>query len=509
MSSFSDLLDRAAGAASCDFLRAAGNSLITAGAISLGTGAGSGPSVVPFGLGAAAFLAANLACGDPWDPEEPGTNPIPPPENYVEPGSCLETNGCGLLPRDRNGAQFGPGTCKKMFGFGPAPDAPNGAPQFYYSYVDCKGDTVRNATAGRDRLPLSFEIEEGFECVDTPEPPPLLPNHNYEYTYEGPDCTVNVKYRGLAVSADGSGGPVWEISPGAETRNAGGIISQCNFNNIIYFGPRNPGGGGGGDGGGGGNGPFYGPAPERDDDEPYGPDDLIKLLRDVLVGAFGTAVADLTKQLLTPPYDGTIYRVTAACEVNENGEGVSKAVEIPIDEAQGLDAALFRLDAIAALLQPLKDFKQPICYATPGEGDARTICFRSTEKSPNGNDHLRKRFRYRSKSGADLGAVIDHWKDFTFNAGSVVVGHSGSALGTLKVWAADADEGKRVIQHAGAEAGIDPDQAGEWRIGSSDNARTGMPGTMKVDTRGGYWWITDRAGASKRPIVGLLNTSDT
>ncbi len=77
-------------------------------------------------------------------------------------------------------------------------------------------------------------------------------------------------------------------------------------------------------------------------------------------------------------------------------------------------------------------------------------------------------------SGLGLDAIVDHWKDFTFESGPVVVGHVGSSWGNPQVWASSEEEGKRVIRHAGGEAGIDPDQTGEWKIGSSDSARYGV-----------------------------------
>ena len=158
-----------------------------------------------------------------------------------------------------------------------------------------------------------------------------------------------------------------------------------------------------------------------------------------------------------------------------------------------------RFDDIEEQLDQLKDCA---CPEKPvKEGDARTISFRSDETSPLSNCRLRKRFKYRSQSGLDLAGVVAHWRDFVWEAGPVAVGHVGSALGSPQVWAATADEGKRVIRHAGGEAGIDPDQVGEWRVGSSDNARYGMSGQMRVDTRRNFYWITARDGADGPPLV--------
>ena len=168
-----------------------------------------------------------------------------------------------------------------------------------------------------------------------------------------------------------------------------------------------------------------------------------------------------------------------------------------------------RFDDIDDDLDKVKDelekLKECACPENPvQEGDYRTISFRSDETSPYGKSRLRKRFKYRSQSGLDLGAVVDHWRDFTWQAGPITVSHFGSALGAPQVWAASIDEGKRVIRHAGGEAGIDPDQVGKWGIGGSDNARYGVSDTMRVDTTGGYYWITARDGSNGRPIVARV-----
>ena len=162
-----------------------------------------------------------------------------------------------------------------------------------------------------------------------------------------------------------------------------------------------------------------------------------------------------------------------------------------------------RIDAIVPLLQAQKDFKQPVCSPAKAQGDLRAISFRSEEVSPNGKSCLRKRLRYRSLSGIGLDGLVDHWKDFSYSAGPVIVKNLGSTCGTLTVWASSIGEGKRVILHAFAEAGVDANQAGRWEISSSTSTRRGMPGTMNIDTTGGYYWITARDGSSNRPIVAM------
>ena len=97
--------------------------------------------------------------------------------------------------------------------------------------------------------------------------------------------------------------------------------------------------------------------------------------------------------------------------------------------------------------------------------------------------------------------VVDHWKDFEWTTGPVCVTHKGYSWGTPQVWAVTADEGKRVIQHAAGEAGFDADQVGQWGISGSSSSRYGVSLPVKVDTTGGYYWITDRDGSDGRPIV--------
>jgi len=67
----------------------------------------------------------------------------------------------------------------------------------------------------------------------------------------------------------------------------------------------------------------------------------------------------------------------------------------------------------------------------------------------------------------------------------------------LQVWALDADEGRRVIRHAGEIAGVDPDAEGEWLITASDDLRYGQTGTMRLARRRS--WDGEILQISKRP----------
>ena len=156
-----------------------------------------------------------------------------------------------------------------------------------------------------------------------------------------------------------------------------------------------------------------------------------EFLRDLAAGIVGEATYNLIESLFSTPYAGTIYRAVSVCETDADGEPISEAVEVPIPPASAPEAQLTRLDAIVELLQAHKNFKQPTCELPPPclEGDFRTISFRSSETSPYGKSALRKRFRYRSLSGLGLGAVVDHWKNFTWQSGSVIVSHKGHSWG--------------------------------------------------------------------------------
>jgi hypothetical protein len=190
----------------------------------------------------------------------------------------------------------------------------------------------------------------------------------------------------------------------------------------------------------------------------------------------------------------------AACDRDADGALLEWEREIPA--LAGLPGIALRLEALSTQISQALVWKTPICNERPTlEGDWRTINFRSETTSPYGKSRLRKRFRYRSTSGLGLGEIVDHWKDFTWESGPVIVKHLGSSWGTPQVWAATADEGKRVIRHAAGEAGIDPDQVGRWTISGSDSPRYGVSDTMRVDTKGGFYWITAREGPSGRPIV--------
>jgi hypothetical protein len=115
---------------------------------------------------------------------------------------------------------------------------------------------------------------------------------------------------------------------------------------------------------------------------------------------------------------------------------------------------------------------------------------------------LRKILRYRDQTGASMEAHSAHWLGFTWQAGPVIVTHKGGAWGTVQVWAASAAEGKRVIRHAGAIAGVDPDLDGKFEISGTNNPRYGRSGTMApLVLPGGYISVSKREGSNGWPEV--------
>ena len=494
MSTFQERLDKAAGSTTCQILQAAGSSLVGFGAWNLAAG---GAGIVPITLGGAALLASNYACN--WDPEGQSTLPN---TSLIVPGSCMETEGCHLMLERKGGTGQYTGPVKKLISCEYNGTYPNGSVKVTTTWINCDGELQSDDEAAVDLLPLATSVREPGVCVGDPAPPgePTFPPYEYVEPGEG-GCSLTVNVLGFGQNADGTVAPIYKIEPTAvEGRAGGGIIGGCNFEPVVYYQPKPEGGGpgGGGPGGGGGEPPFVIPF---DDGGPGDDPEWLKLLKQALATAAGNLLADALADLFEQPVPGVTYLMPAPCDFDEDGKPLEWTGEIPAQAYQ--PAVLDRLDAISNQLSQHLQWKTPICPPEPVqlEGDFRTISFISDETSPYGKSRLRKRLRYRSLSGIGLGELVDHWKDFTWEAGPVVVGHVGGSWGTPKVWAASEDEGKRVLRHAAGDAGIDPDKEGQWQVRSSAGTRNGVSGTMRVNTKGGYWWITARDGADNRPIV--------
>jgi hypothetical protein len=358
-------------------------------------------------------------------------------------------------------------------------------------------------TNGAEPPPQKIQLEpvEGSTCITND---PIVPAPDYpdipDHIYNDPitNCTYNVSFQGLIRESDTAlPQPVFEISAGGDLRANGGRLGGCTFEPIIYTpGPGGP---------GGPDGPPTPPIPTP----PFPPDDddgvpwwAGPLLAGAVAAGTNLVLQELAK-LFEANYSPGTFTLTAPCDVDENCNPLER--EWRFEQANFQQRSIDHQVAILEVLQQHLDWKTPICFEQDCiEGDWRTIGFRSESVSPYGSARLRKRFRYRSVSGGSDDQLVDHWKSFSWRSGPVVCKHLGASWGTPQVWAISADEGKRVIRHAAREAGIDPDKVGRWSISSSRGSRLGVSDTMRVDTTGGYYWITARDGSDNRPDVGTL-----
>ncbi len=242
MSEFSDRLDAAAGAATCQFLQSFGSSLVGYGAYALFAG---GTGTVPLALGAAAMLASNSLCT--WDSETPGTVT----NNGPIGDQCWGTDGRMTVYRTLDGQQSGfhasnivgiksvtyVGVVNGQNRYDCIGEAPSGAdvPFTYYEGYNDLGEYQSVevvVTSGTCTVP-------GPGSYGTPDP----------YTYNDPDsgCNLTIHWEGVVVDQSGTPQPIYKIEPAATgLRAGGGIIGGCNFAPVLYVG-----------GGGGGNEPPY------------------------------------------------------------------------------------------------------------------------------------------------------------------------------------------------------------------------------------------------------------
>ena len=494
MTTFGQKLDNAAGAATCQALQTGGAALIGYGAVGLAAG---GTGVVPIAAGSLALLASNLACT--WDPNNPG----PPPQKEGRIGGCLQVDRKAQIVFVGSRGKEGTNPFLEWRRLDSAIfQGTNDDGDSLYQLGGLNGNgtlsTLDGVKVDKEGEPGYFTLNSGPDnpCTND-EPIPDIPPVEippYEYTDPEDGCELTVNLKGFQQDPTGAINPVFKIEPSANEllRADGGVIGGCNFSPVIYTGGP----------------PGRGQPPQYrswnpDWDEPGGGlSPWQDFLNDLAGSLISNLLYDALSDLYATPLPGATYKLIAPCDEFE--PGVPKQIEVQIPTLPTNQGIATRIEALIPILQGQKDFKQPVCPPAKPEGEFRTIGFISENYSPNGNNYLRKRLRYRSVSGIGQDALIDYWKDFEFDAGPVTTKHRGASWGTVTVWAASAEEGKRVIRHAAGEALIDVDSVGRWEISGSTSARLGMPGRMKVNTSGGYFWITERDGASGRPLVGTI-----
>ena len=367
-----------------------------------------------------------------------------------------------------------------------------------------EGNSLRADTVGGSPPPQSIGliVEAPNECLQGPDPlpPPTNPTvPDVTYVDETTNCVYNVQFEGLLQEIEGGPiQPVYQISSQSVRRTDGGRIGGCFLDPTIYVGGPN--------GPGGPNGLPLPPLPVPPGAPGPGPDGVPWWAAPLLAGSTSAAlnlIGQGIQRMFPPTLPEGSFTLQAPCDVDEQGNPLVQVWEYP--EQSWAERSMAHEITMLEALQTHLNWKTPTCDCDPTipEGDWRTISFRSEETSPYGKSRLRKRLRYRSVSGNDLGAVVDHWKDFSFEGGPCRVRWIGRTWGTIEVWASTESEGQRVIQHAAAEAGFSPLEDGRWSARVTRSSRLGVPSTMKVDTTGGYYWITARDGSDNRPIVAL------
>lgn len=199
---------------------------------------------------------------------------------------------------------------------------------------------------------------------------------------------------------------------------------------------------------------------------------------------------------------GGEYTLSSPCQTNPDGSPADPVV-VSLPPSVGWNANVVkRIDALAELIQAHKDLKQPVCLSHAAQGEPVTVHFISADIPPGSNRRLRKVFGYRDQTNASLEAHADHWRSFRWQAGPVQVILRGTPLGAPQVWASSEAEGRRVIRHAAAIAGVDIPADAAWSANSPRGGRMGQPGTMKVALDGqGALAVTKRAGSSGLPEV--------
>ena len=496
-----ELLDRAAGATTCNILALSGGALVQAGAVGIVAG---GVGFVPFTAGAAMLLAANYACGEmPLDDAN---------ENQLT--GCTEVASKGAVQVDWvDGTTFDafpPGNlnysagqnCKRIKSA--KIQYVDGHSSPWWIVVEWEGPngeqysdnqyTFRNED---DAKKVKFSIRAfNNDCTATaPETRPLPPEmfEPQPYTDSVTNCEFNITFQGFAEPVPGGPTkPVYLLQQAGQTRADGGVMGGCNWPDTVFM-PGDDGDGGGGDG----EGPVYIPVPSPQ--PPDGPGGVPWWAGPLLAGSTSAAlnlIGDALKEATRPSLPEGSFTLKAPCDVDEEGNPLEQTWVYPSQKAD--ERMIAHQITMLEALQTHLNWKTPTCndrQPTVKEGQWVTTRWISDEKMDHSNRRLRKLFRYRTKSTRNIGQLSTYWKDFVWESGDVCVRHNGAWWGNPQVWAATPEEGQRVIRFAGAEAGLDPDQAGEWAFSSSDSPRYGMSGTMRIQMHEGFPWVAKRDGA--------------
>ena len=363
----------------------------------------------------------------------------------------------------------------------------NGGP---FTADSLKYDTSSEAVRVQWRLrPVSGACE-----IETGDPLPYPPNFRDPISYTDPttQCNYNITPQGFVAESEGGGaGFVMKIEAAApQTLASGGVVGGCNFSPTLVYQP--PGGGP----------PTTVPwDPTWPDWDGGGTPPWLATLIGAAGGVAATVINNALAALFEQQYPSGTREIYAACNYKQDGSPETFSVTFPEENYQ--NRVLTSLNAIVDFQQQILLWRTPTCSggSQPVKGDAVSINWVSDEYSPSGNNRIRKLLTYFDQNNTSLEDTVTHWKDFSWNAGPVIVSCVGTPLGKPQVWADSLDEAKRVIGHAAAIAGVDLTNA-EWQVAPPKSSRYGMTGVMRVATgRSGQLSITKRDGPSGLPEV--------
>ena len=489
----SSLLQRAADASACQML----NDIGSAGTqLAAWTMWAPKVALVPLTVGGLSYMANNLLCGEM---DGPPTGPCGPNTD-----GCIRTdNGYGYLESfvepDGWATRNGTTEITEILSIGEEIESSG----IWGKRVNVK---LRDGSQTNIDAYLSFDQQAAAaakfrigllsgECASScsPDSPgtPNPPTPDYEYTDPETNCNYTLKLEGFVQQyKDGPAEPVWNIRSSNGARADGGRMGACNLSPTIYIG-------GDGSGGDGTKPPQFPVPPEIPPDGPNGVPWWLPPLLGATTGALLNQIGRLLNDTFNYPMEPGAFELIAPCDYDEEGTNETRQWAFP------QTPLILRLHdhqvAMTEIMQQHLDWRTPTCggNAKPTlEGQWVTTRWLSDEKMAHSGVRLRKLFRYRTKSALTLGQLSRYWAGFSWKAGDVCVFHKGAWWGTPQVWAQDEDEGKRVLRFAATEAGLDPDQIGEWGISSSRSPRYGMSGTMRIHLKDGFPWGSARDGAS-------------
>ena len=475
-----DVIERAIQFANCGMMGLYGGSLVSTGVASLSAG---GVGLVPLTKGSLILLGAAALCSE----GELGDNPNAQwPAKGQQPGDCWELESCGALNiRRSDGLVTGGGPAIRISGI-----EENELGYVRCNYLDCDGINQSTSFFNQSDYAYTFFLD-GAPCKNNGIPNDKLPDgadQPITYIDNETNCTYKMSLQGFAESFEGGPqNPVW-IMEGANndsTRSSGSRFGGCNFAPVVVYD----------DGSGSGGRPPYPPIPVPEGDKDWNWQDLLKKAIPVVIG---NLVSSSIQSFFAAQLPTASFTLVAPCNKDEKGVPLRVDYKLPIQNYQS--RVLSQQAVIMEILQQHLNWKTPICSGKNEKGIyVRSLAFESTPDPDNNYQRTIKRFRYRSNSPCDVRQLAAHWRDFVWNTGPVIVQHLGSALGSPQVWASSVAEGKRVIQHAGREAGVDPDKAGEWSIGGPNSSRYGVRATVRLKEVDGIWAATARIGPSDWP----------